>query len=59
MEIGTEYGMIRCKAAKMGDTNINAAPDYEDCMRIAFEQGVPLKDAMRIASRILSTGFRL
>ena len=53
LEIPTRYGMIRCKVAKMGDTNINATPEYADCKRIALEQGVPLKNVMLMANRIL------
>jgi uncharacterized protein (DUF111 family) len=56
MEIRTEYGIIRCKAAKMGDTNINAPPDCEECKRMALELGVPLKDVMRMQVASLAPG---
>ena len=49
LEIQTEYGMIRCKVAKVGNTIVNVTPEYEDCRRIALEYGVPLKDVMELA----------
>jgi len=28
---------------------LNAAPEYEDCRRLALERGVPLKEVMQAA----------
>lgn len=42
-EIPTQYGVIRCKVATIGDEVVNLAPEYEDCKRAALEHHVPLK----------------
>jgi uncharacterized protein (TIGR00299 family) protein len=59
-EVKTKYGAIKFKVAHVGDGVINAAPEYEDCKRIALEKKVPLKkvleEAMSAASDIDSMG---
>jgi pyridinium-3,5-bisthiocarboxylic acid mononucleotide nickel chelatase len=47
--VGTQWGDVRMKIASMNGTVTNYAPEYEDCRRIAAEQGVPLKDVMQEA----------
>jgi len=42
-EVETEYGRVRVKMGRMGSEVITAAPEYEDCSRLAREQGVPAK----------------
>ncbi len=41
--VETEYGTVRVKIAREGGRVVNAAPEYEDCRKIAEERGVPLK----------------
>lgn len=36
-------GPVRVKVARLGEKVLNIAPEYEDCRRIAGEQGLPLK----------------
>jgi uncharacterized protein (DUF111 family) len=55
LEIRAEYGMIQSKAAKMGDMNINATPCREECKGVALENGVPLKDVMRMQVESLAS----
>jgi uncharacterized protein (TIGR00299 family) protein len=46
-EVQTEWGTVRIKVARLRSGEIaNAAPEYEDCRRIAEEHGVPLKRVM-------------
>jgi len=48
-EIETKYGLVRIKIAQAGEKTINMAPEYEDCKRLALEQGIPLKEVMEEA----------
>lgn len=45
VEVQTPWGNVRVKITPRG-----AAPEYEDCRRIAEEKGVPLKDVMAAAT---------
>jgi uncharacterized protein (TIGR00299 family) protein len=49
--VETPLGSIRFKVARLGDTIVNAAPEFEDCLRIASERGVPVKDVQATASK--------
>lgn len=49
--ITTPLGIVRFKVAKLGDTIVNASPEFEDCLRIASERGVPLKDVQSSANK--------
>lgn len=52
-EAATEWGKVRIKIARLASGEIvNAAPEYEDCHRIAAEHKVPLKEVMRVAAQI-------
>ncbi|MGA7922303.1 MAG: nickel pincer cofactor biosynthesis protein LarC [Candidatus Acidiferrales bacterium] len=46
----TTFGEVKMKVSRMNGTVLNAAPEYEDCRRIAAEKGVPLKEVMATAS---------
>jgi uncharacterized protein (DUF111 family) len=54
-EVATAWGKVRIKIARLpnGD-QANAAPEYEDCRRIAAEHAVPLKRVMEEAMRAYS-----
>lgn len=45
VEVETPWGNVRVKITPRG-----AAPEYEDCRKIAEEKGVPLKDVMAAAT---------
>ena len=47
----TPLGTVRFKVARLGDTIVNAAPEFEDCLRIASDRGVPVKDVQSSASK--------
>ena len=42
---------LRYRAQPDVDTIVNAAPEFEDCLRIASERSVPVKDVQAAASR--------
>jgi uncharacterized protein (TIGR00299 family) protein len=44
--VETGFGPVRIKLARVNGRLLNAAPEYEDCRRIAREQGVPLKTVL-------------
>jgi hypothetical protein len=50
-EVETPYGQVRVKVAGWGDGQVKAAPEYEDCRRLAEAHGVPLREVYRAAGR--------
>jgi uncharacterized protein (TIGR00299 family) protein len=55
-EVSTPWGAVRVKVKLLGETEI-AAPEYEDCARLAREAKIPLREvyaaAKEAATRIL------
>jgi hypothetical protein len=50
VEVETSLGKVRIKVARFNSGKIaNAAPEYEDCRKIAAEHSVPLKQVMEEA----------
>jgi pyridinium-3,5-bisthiocarboxylic acid mononucleotide nickel chelatase len=47
--VGTPYGLVTVKVAWLDGKVANAAPEYEDCQRIATEKNVPLKEVILAA----------
>ncbi|MHB8541263.1 MAG: nickel pincer cofactor biosynthesis protein LarC [Candidatus Acidiferrales bacterium] len=47
--VETPLGTIRMKVSRRNGTILNAAPEYEDCQRIAAQMGVPLKQVLSTA----------
>jgi uncharacterized protein (TIGR00299 family) protein len=51
--VETQWGPVHIKTARWpGGGEANAAPEYEDCRKIAAEQAVPLKQVMQQAMRL-------
>ena len=48
--VKTPFGEIRVKVSRLNGTVLNAAPEYEDCRRIAAQMGVPLKKVLAAAA---------
>ena len=48
--VETPLGTIRIKLSRRDGVLLNAAPEYEDCQRIAAEKGVPLKQVLASAN---------
>ena len=51
--VTTPWGDVRVKLAYLGEELANAAPEFDDCRRLAEEHGVPLKKIMQEALRAL------
>jgi uncharacterized protein (TIGR00299 family) protein len=49
--VETAYGTVRVKLAHWGEGRLKAAPEYEDCRRLAETYGVPLREVYRAAER--------
>jgi len=47
----TPFGRVRVKLAKRPDGHVSAAPEYDDCARLASKSGIPLARVMAAASR--------
>jgi uncharacterized protein (TIGR00299 family) protein len=47
--VETPLGPVRFKVARRGGERLNAAPEFDDCLRLAREHGRPLKDVQAIA----------
>jgi uncharacterized protein (TIGR00299 family) protein len=54
VSVQTKWGEVRIKLANLNGSGsiTNYAPEYEDCRRIAEQQGVPLKTVMQEAVRV-------
>jgi uncharacterized protein (DUF111 family) len=52
VSVNTQWGTVRVKEARLNGAVTNAAPEYEDCRRIAEENGLPLK---QVQIEVLST----
>jgi len=55
VEVKTPWGSVRMKVANLNGAVSNYAPEYEDCRRIATENGVPLKRVMQEAMSAYAT----
>jgi len=42
---------VRVKAGRLGGREVNAQPEYEDCLKAARKSGRPLKEILRLAVR--------
>ncbi len=56
--VETPYGPVRVKVAFLGEGSSRAAPEYEDCRRLAQAQGVPLQEVYRAAEAAARNGVR-
>lgn len=48
-EVETPFGRVRVKRARFGGRPLAAAPEFEDCRRLALESGVPWREVWRAA----------
>lgn len=47
--VETPYGRVRFKIARRGEEELNAAPEFDDCARLAAERGVSIKTVQAAA----------
>jgi len=50
ISVDTPLGAIRMKVSRLNGGVLNAAPEYDDCQRIAAQKGVPLKQVLAAAN---------
>ncbi len=55
VSVQTPWGEVRLKVANLNGTIANYAPEYEDCRRIAEDNGIPLKRVMQEAVTAYAT----
>jgi pyridinium-3,5-bisthiocarboxylic acid mononucleotide nickel chelatase len=53
--IDTEFGIVNVKRSFLGDKEVSAKPEYDDCRRIASEKGIPVKEVYSRIMAILTT----
>ena len=51
ISVETPLGPVRFKVARFGGSVVNAAPEFDDCQRIASERRIPVKDVQAIAAK--------
>lgn len=49
--VETPVGRVRFKVARRDGVVVNAAPEFEDCVRAAGERGLPVKEVQAIAMK--------
>jgi uncharacterized protein (TIGR00299 family) protein len=52
MDARTEYGVVRVKLGILDGSVVTAAPEFEDCAKLAREAGVPARDVYEQAERL-------
>jgi hypothetical protein len=56
-QIDTPFGPILVKIKHLGNRIVSAAPEYEECQRIAKERGVPLVEVYNVAQHAIKNGI--
>ena len=56
VSVATEYGDVRVKVSRVNGRILHAAPEFEDCKRIAAEKNVPLQRVIGEALRKYEEG---
>ena len=51
ISVETPLGPVRFKVARFEGRVVNAAPEFDDCQRVASERRIPVKDVQAIASK--------
>jgi len=49
VDVETAFGRVRIKRGRLGGRVVAAAPEYEDCRRLALAAGVPWREVYRAA----------
>jgi uncharacterized protein (TIGR00299 family) protein len=49
LEVATTFGKVRIKRGRLAGRPLAAAPEYEDCRRLALAAGVPWREVYRAA----------
>ncbi len=51
--VTTKYGKVKIKSAFYNDTLVKSKPEYEDCIKIAKKENIPIKEVYNIVERLL------
>ena len=54
VRVETAFGPVGVKVSRLEGRVINVSPEYDDCVRIARERSVPLKEVQALAVKALS-----
>jgi uncharacterized protein (TIGR00299 family) protein len=52
VEVTTQHGSVRVKIGRLEGNAVTVAPEYEDCVKVAREAGVPARDVYEEATRL-------
>ncbi len=55
MQVETRYGEVVVKTARHHGRLLRCKPEYEDCKRLALEQGVPIHAVYAAVQAVLAT----
>jgi pyridinium-3,5-bisthiocarboxylic acid mononucleotide nickel chelatase len=58
LTVDTRYGGVRVKIGTMDGKTVTVAPEFEDCVRVAREAGVPARDIYEEATRLARDALR-
>jgi len=50
IEVETHLGTARVKVKELDGKPVDATPEYEDCRRISRENGIDLREVMRVVA---------
>ncbi len=50
----TQYGEVKIKSAFYRNKLIKSKPEYDDCIRIAKEQNIPINEVYRLVEKLMS-----
>lgn len=51
LAVETALGAVRFKIARLGGKVVNASPEFDDCVRLATERGMAVKDVQAVAMK--------
>ncbi len=55
--IETPIGPMSIKVKRLGDRVISAAPEYDECQRLASQKGLPLEEVYEIARHVIESVY--
>jgi pyridinium-3,5-bisthiocarboxylic acid mononucleotide nickel chelatase len=56
VSVSTAYGDVRIKLSRSNGHILHAAPEYDDCRKLAVEKQVPLQQVINEALRTYESG---
>lgn len=59
VKAATPWGSVQVKLAKLNGEIVNAAPEYDDCRKLALENNIPLKAVQQEALRAVQQNKQL